>query len=177
LYVATPESLEKGECSEFGDSGACCTMEVEETHFDKDDSESDNLKSYVDEGGSVAVENTKVVKIHSYLKGKMPKSEYRLLSPAHFVLEQMRKITNKPDVIFVSLPPSQLEKSINHITSQGSLFNIGQSIISRQQNKVESIFSADLAQRLEKVKKEGILFYNLLLLAALDMPRPLMGLH
>jgi hypothetical protein len=82
LYVATPESLEKGECSEFGDSGACCTMEVEETHFDKDDSESDNLKGYVeschiaiekseiDEGGSVAVKNTKVVKIHSYLKSK-----------------------------------------------------------------------------------------------------------
>ncbi len=190
LYVATPVSLEKGECSEFGDSGACCTMEVEETHFDKDDSESDNLKGYVeschigidkseiDEGGSVAVKNTKVVKIHSYLKAKMPKSEYRLLSPAHFVLEQMRKITNKPDAVFVSLPPSQLEKSINHITKLGSEFKSSRGNLKRQQNKVEFIFSdddlsipnqfsADLAQLLEKVKKEGILLYNLLLLAAL----------
>ncbi len=145
LYVATPESLEKGECSEFGDSGACCTMEVEETHFDKDDSESDNLKSYVDEGGSVAVENTKVVKIHSYLKAKMPKSEYRLLSPAHFVLEQMRKITNKPDAVFVSLPPSQLEKSINHITSQGSEFNSDDDSTIPNHSNVESRHTDDQA--------------------------------
>ena len=84
-----------------------------------------------------------MVKIHSYLKAKMPKSEYRLLSPAHFVLEQMRKITNKPDAVFVSLPPSKLEKSMNHITSLGSKFNSGRSILSRQQNKVESIFTDD----------------------------------
>jgi hypothetical protein len=113
-------------------------MEVEETHFDKDDSESNNLKSYVDEGGSVAVKNTKVVKIHSYLKGKMPESEYRLLSPAHFVLEQMRKITNKPDAVFVSLPPSQLEKSINHITSQGSKFNSDDDLRNLNRSDVES---------------------------------------
>ena len=34
-------------------------------------------------------------------------------------------------------------------------------------NQQMNDYSADLAQRLEKVKKEGILFYNLLLLAAL----------
>ena len=133
LYVAKPVSLKKGECSERGDSGACCTVEVEETQFDKNDIESDNLKGYaescniesekseIDEGGSVAVGNTKVVKIHSYLKAKMPKSEYRLLSPAHFVLEQMRKIVKKPDAVFVELAPL-FQNQLDSITSATSQF-------------------------------------------------------
>ena len=73
----------------------------------------------------------------------MPKSEYRLLSPAHFVLEQMRKITNKPDAVFVSLPLSQLEKSINHITSQGSEFNSDDDSTIPNHSNVESRHTDD----------------------------------
>ena len=66
--------------SQYGDSGSCVTMET-----------TDGTR--------------KVVKIHSFLKGKMTNINYRLLSPAHFVLEQMRKIVKKPDAVFVTLPP------------------------------------------------------------------------
>jgi hypothetical protein len=104
-----------------------------------------------DSGSCVTIETTdetiEVVKIHSFLKGKMNNLNYRLLSPAHFVLEQIRKITKNPDAVFVSLllPPSliqkpndtpQLVESINNI---GSQFNRGRrNLLLRQQNNVES---------------------------------------
>ena len=104
--------------SQYGDSGSCVTMETTD-------------------GTS---------KIHSFLKGKMNDLNYRLLSPAHFVLEQIRKITDNPDAVFVSLiqksitsfDTSQLEKSIRNITSQGLQFNSGRRNLLRQQNNVES---------------------------------------
>ena len=66
--------------SQYGDSGSCVTMKTTDG-------------------------TSEVVKIHSFLKGKMTNINYRLLSPAHFVLEQIRKIVKKPDAVFVTLPP------------------------------------------------------------------------
>ena len=71
LYVASPPSLRDGECSVEGDSGACVIKKV-------------------------TVGNTEEVKIHSFLKGslllKTKNYYYKLLSPAHFVLEQVKKL-------------------------------------------------------------------------------------
>jgi hypothetical protein len=101
LYVAEPISDKKGECSVPGDSGACVTKKV-------------------------IVGDTEVVKIHSFLKGtvKGEKLSYRLLSPAHFVLEQVKKLLgDDTSPSFVSYTADTMASGSNEDTMNDDLIN------------------------------------------------------
>ena len=101
LYVAEPISDKKGECSVPGDSGACVTKKV-------------------------TIGDTEVVKIHSFLKGTLKGKEisYKLLSPAHFVLEQVKKLLGD-DVSpsFVSYKADTMTSDSNEDTMNDDLIN------------------------------------------------------
>ena len=100
LYLALPV---KGiETTEFDEGGITSTESI------KGDSGAGIVMVVTDEN----IVDTR--RIHSFLKGKMKNNNYRLLSPAHFVLEQIRKIVKKPDAVFVEFSPSTTVIQPNH---------------------------------------------------------------
>ena len=140
LYLALP--VKGDESSEFDEGGATSAESI------KGDSGSCIVMQVTDE--SIA----ETARIHSFLKGKMKNNNYRLLSPAHFVLEQMRKIVKKPDAVFVTFSPSssvikpkqELIISIDDISSK---FANGRKDTLQHQNKVE-ISQPEIKSKVDK---------------------------
>ena len=141
LYLALPD---KGiETTEFDEGGITSTESI------KGDSGAGIVMIATDEN----IVDTR--RIHSFLKGKMKNNNYRLLSPAHFVLEQIRKIVKKPDAVFVEFSPltSVIQPNQDLIISIADVASKFQKGALRRQNKFD-ISQSDIESNVEHQKND-----------------------